>query len=76
MFDFSDNLVTTLLMPLGALCMSLFVGWVMPMKNHELIPYSEKPFKRWFRPFFVFALRWIVPITILLIFLNGFGVFG
>ena len=75
LFDLSDALVTTILMPVGALCMSLFVGWFLPMQDRDLIPYSQKRVKRWLRPLFVFALRWVVPIAILIIFLNGLGVF-
>lgn len=74
-FELSDTLVTTFMMPLGALAMSLFIGWFMPMNDNDLVPYSQKRYKQWLRPAFVFTLRWIVPIAIVLIFLNGLGVF-
>lgn len=64
LFSSSDTLITTIMMPIGALCMSLFVGWFMPKKDIEVL-----------HPAFVFALRWIVPTGILLIFLNGLGLF-
>lgn len=76
MFECMDLLITTILLPIGALCMSLFLGWFMPLKNKDAIPVSKKTWKRFLRPAFIFALRWIVPIAILLILLNGFGVFG
>lgn len=75
LFELSDTLVTTFMMPLSALAMSLFVGWFMPFKDKDLVPYSQKRYKQWLRPFFVFTLRWIVPIAIVLVFLNGLGVF-
>lgn len=75
LFEISDTLVTTVMMPLGALAMSLFIGWFMPFKDQDLVPYSQKRYKQWLRPAFVFALRWVVPISIILIFLNGIGVF-
>lgn len=75
LFEISDTLVTTFMMPLGALAMSLFVGWFMPLQDKDLVPRSRKQYKQWLRPLFVFTLRWIVPIAILLIFLNGIGVF-
>lgn len=75
LFECSDTLVTNILMPLGALFMSLFVGWFMPQKDIEVVPRSRKQWKRWLRPALVFALRWIVPTAILLILLNGFGLF-
>jgi NSS family neurotransmitter:Na+ symporter len=74
LFSWSDRLVTTILMPLGALSMSLFVGWFMPRKDLEVVPDSRKPWKHKLRPALIFALRWIVPAAILLIFLNGLGV--
>ena len=76
LFELSDTLVTNFMMPLGALAMSLFVGWFMPLQDKDLVPYSEKKYKKMLRPMFVFSLRWIVPIAILLIFLNGLGVFN
>ena len=76
LFEVSDNLVTTFMMPLGALAMSLFLGWFMPLQDKDLVPYSRKKYKQWLRPLFVFSLRWVVPIAILLIFLNGLGVFA
>ena len=76
LFDLSDTLVTNYMMPFGALAMSLFIGWFMPFQDNDLVPHSQKRYKRWLRPAFVFALRWIVPIAILLIFLNGLGVFN
>lgn len=68
--------VTNYMMPFGALAMSLFIGWFMPFQDNDLVPHSQKRYKRWLRPAFVFALRWIVPIAILLIFLNGIGLFN
>jgi len=55
------------------LCVILFG---MPFQDKDLVPHSQKRYKRWLRPAFVFSLRWIVPIAILLIFLNGLGVFN
>ncbi len=75
LFECSDTLVTNIMMPLGALCMSLFVGWFMPQQDIEVVPQSRKRWKQWLRPALVFALRWVVPTAILLIFLNGLGIF-
>lgn len=70
------TLVTNFMMSLGALAMSSFVGWFMPLQDKDLVPYSQKKYKILLRPLFVFSLRWIVPIAILLIFLNGLDVFN
>ena len=76
LFDLSDTLVTSYMMPFSALAMSLFIGWFMPFRDNDLVPHSRKRYKRWLRPAFVFALRWLVPIAIVLIFLDGIGVFN
>ena len=55
------------------LCVILFG---MPLQDKDLVPYSQKRYKQWLRPLFVFTLRWIVPIAIVLIFLNGLGIFN
>ena len=39
------------------------------------VPVSQKPWKRFLRPAFIFSLKWIVPTAILLIVLNGLGIF-
>ena len=75
LFDLSDTLVTNYMMPFGALSMALFIGWFMPFQDNDLVPHSQKRYKQWLRPAFVFALRWLVPIAIVLIFLNGIGIF-
>ena len=75
LFDCSDTLVTTFIMPFGALCMSIFVGWFMPRKDIDVVPARLERWKRWLRPAMIFALRWLVPVAILLIFLNGLGLF-
>lgn len=43
--------------------MSQFVGWFMPKQNK----------KSFWQSVFIFILRWIVPIALIFILLNGFG---
>ena len=61
-FDVFDTLTSCVLMPLGALAMAIFVGWNLPNYNH----FAGKVF--------IFSVRWIVPIAILVIFLNSVGI--
>ena len=63
-FGTFDQLSSCLLMPLGAMGMSLFVGWKL-----------SKNLNTWYGKVFVFAMRWIVPIAILIIFLDSLGLF-
>ncbi len=74
LFDAFDEITSCIMMPLGALGMSLFVGWFLPQDGEKGMLSKEKAIKRWARKIFVFFLRWIVPAAIIVIFLNSLGV--
>ena len=48
---------------------------IIALYRFVIIPRNQKGWKRWLRPVFVFSLRWLVPIAIVLIFLHGLDVF-
>ena len=67
-FDSADYLASNWLLPLGGLFIAIFVGWVIPREVRE------EEFKRGSRlarlfPVWNFALRWLVPVAILLLWL-------
>ena len=75
LFDNFDSITACVLMPLGALGMSLFVGWRLPNNGQKGVLHGEKTrIKRWARKSFIFVLRFVVPTAIIIIFLNSFGV--
>ena len=74
LFDAFDEITSCIMMPLGALGMSLFVGWCLPRKGEKGVLSNEKGIKSWARKIFIFFLRWIVPAAIIVIFLNSLGV--
>ena len=59
-FAIFDEVTACVMMPLGALGMSIFVGWFLPKNGQKRI--------------YLFFLRFIVPIAILVVFLNSLGV--
>jgi len=69
-----DNLTAQLLMPLGSFLTCLFLGWYVPKKI------TKDEFTNWgtlkgtLYPVFLFMIRFVSPICILLIFLHQFGV--
>jgi neurotransmitter:Na+ symporter, NSS family len=72
-FDLADYLVSNLALPLGALFISLFVGYKIPRKlvKQELENGSKGIgllFNIWY-----FLIRYIVPIAIIAVFLNTIG---
>ena len=67
-FDLLDYITANLMMPLGGLLLALFVGWrVSPQAvADELDIQSPWFFKTWF-----WLLRWVVPISITVIFISN-----
>jgi NSS family neurotransmitter:Na+ symporter len=73
-FGAFDEITACVLMPLGAMGMALFVGWNLPKDGQKGVFHADKGIKRWLRKLFIFFLRFVVPIAILVVFLNSLGV--
>ncbi|GBU07653.1 transporter [Bacteroidales bacterium] len=74
-FDFFDILSSTYLMPLGALLISLFLGWKMKKTDvYDELSNSGSLVLPLFN-MFIFLVRYFVPLAIILIFLNKLQVF-
>ncbi|MDT2305526.1 hypothetical protein P7H21_18500 [Paenibacillus larvae] len=72
-FDLSDYLVSNILLPLGALLIAFFV----PYKISKDVLYREFTMgstkaRRWFAAWLL-ALRYIIPVVIILVFLGLLG---
>lgn len=74
-FDLFDYIQQNLLLPLGGLAIALVAAWRIPkgafmgeLKNSE----RGKP---WYLSMVYFFIKFISPALIILVFLNGFGVF-
>jgi len=72
LFDGFDKLTSCLAMPLGALGMALFVGWFMPQSPKGRL-YADNPVKQAGTQLYILALRWLVPIAIVVILLDSIG---
>ncbi len=64
-FDVLDYFTSNILMPLGALTFSVFVGWFLKRRALYLL-FREFMNKFWFKIWY-FALRFVVPIAIVAI---------
>jgi NSS family neurotransmitter:Na+ symporter len=66
LFDNFNDLVTNFLMPLGVLTMALFTGWFVPQTRYQGSRVAS----------FVYLvlLRWIIPIAIVIVFLNSLNI--
>jgi NSS family neurotransmitter:Na+ symporter len=75
LFDLFDFVTAKLMLPLGGLLISIFVGWFLnkrivckEISNNGVL---NRPYYR----LFIFILQFIAPIAILFIFINGLGLF-
>lgn len=67
-FDLFDYTATNILLPMGGLFMAVFLGWVVPERIlHEEFETHRQ--HRWFR-IWIFLMRYLVPLVLLLVFIN------
>jgi len=72
-FDAMDFLVSNLLMPFGALCLSLFTGYIFKKAlAMEELHLDERAWKQGLFQVWLFLLRFIIPIIIIVIFIAQF----
>jgi NSS family neurotransmitter:Na+ symporter len=71
-FDTLDFLTSNIMLPLGGLLIAVFVGWFMSsdMIKNEMKMKNDTLFNVW-----RFVVRFISPVAIALIFINGLGLF-
>lgn len=72
--SFCDHLTAQYLLPLGALLTSLFVGWYIPRQvvSDELTNHGSLSSR--FVSLFLFVVRFVCPVCIVLVFLHQLGV--
>lgn len=73
-FDFFDELSANLFMPLGGLLVVIFVGWRMKRSDFfdEISNSGTLSIKSWLLKTIYFLIRYIAPITIIVIMISGF----
>jgi len=74
LMDFCDYLTAQFMLPLGAFLTSLFIGWFANQRVVRNEFTNGETVARGLFPAYQFAVRFIVPICILLIFLHQVGV--
>jgi NSS family neurotransmitter:Na+ symporter len=74
LMDFCDQLTANLMLPLGGVLVCLFVGWYIPRQvvHDEFTNGGQQ--NTAFYQVFLFAVRYICPLCILLIFLHQLGI--
>ena len=74
MMDFCDNLTANFLLPTGAMLTCLFVGWYIPKKVVRDEFTNGGTLKGRLFGVYLFAVRIVCPVCIILIFLHQLGV--
>ena len=74
-FDSCDFLATNILLPLGAFFIVVFLGWFYDKKQTKDELSNQGTLKVRLFPVFMFIIRFIAPLAILLVFLQGLGIF-
>ena len=75
LMDFCDFVTAQVMLPTGALLTSILVGWFASKKivREEFTNWETSNSKSYFN-FYMFCVRYIVPVCILLILMHQFGV--
>ena len=73
-FDNLEFTASNILLPLGGLMIVLFAGWFMGLQNVKDELSNEGTLKVPLFNVFVFIIRYIAPVAIIIVFLNSIGV--
>jgi NSS family neurotransmitter:Na+ symporter len=73
-FDFFNDTSSNVLLPIGGLLVSIYVGWFLDRRVISRVRDTITPFYRAILTIVVFLLKFIVPIFITLVFLASLGV--
>ena len=73
-FDWFNDISSNFMLPIGGLAMSLFLGWAYPKKKLQLA-LSQFGMPNWLFRIYIVFIRIIVPLIILLVMLQQFGLF-
>lgn len=72
-FDLLDYLTANIMLPLGGLAIALFVGWVLP----KSLSVDELNIRRsYFFDMWMFLVRYVTPIAVIIVFLSAIGLIG
>ncbi len=74
-FNLFDNTAAKILLPLGGCLIALFVGWFYGKDKTWLEISNRGKLKVGYLNIFMFLIKYIAPLAIALVFLNGLGLF-
>lgn len=75
LFDLFDFVSSNVLLPIGGMLISIFVGWVLSRSAIDAEVGRPGRSRRWLVSLLVVCLRYVAPVCILIVFLGGLGLF-
>ncbi|MDX9928916.1 MAG: sodium-dependent transporter [Bacteroidales bacterium] len=72
-FDLFNTTTANILLPLGGLLIVIFLGWFFPAREVKDELSNGGQLRAGYFPLFRFIIRFIAPIAITIVFLNGIG---
>jgi len=74
LFEFLEFMTTNIMLPLGGLCIVLFIGWFYSpgLTKKELS--NDGQLKSAYLPLFMFIVKFIAPVAIAMVFLYSLGI--
>ncbi len=76
LFDIMDYTASNILLPLGGMLICYFAGWVLGKESLRDEITNGNKLKITLFGFYFFIMRYVAPVVILLLMLNGMGVFN
>ena len=76
LFDSSDFLVSNILLPLGILGVVIFLGWFYNREHIKDEITNQGTLSAKIFPYFLFLIKYFIPIAVLIVFIKGLGVEG
>jgi NSS family neurotransmitter:Na+ symporter len=74
LMDFCDQLTANVMLPLGGMLACLFVGWYIPRQLVFDEFTNNGQHNQMFYRVFLFAVRYVCPVCIILVFLHQLGI--
>jgi len=74
-FEILEFLTSNIMLPLGGLCIVLFIGWFFSPSITKAELTNEGQLKGRLIPIFMFIVKFIAPLAIAMILLYSLGVF-
>lgn len=74
LLDFCDFLTAKLMLPMGAFLTSIILGWLVSRQMVKDEFTNKESIQESFFPVYMFAIRYIVPLCIVMVFLHQFGI--